>query len=291
MIIGMYIIIYFLGSIISTISLKLTTNIGTKYILLFSSIISSIAFYVIHNNANTILISIILSLSIFTYHPIKHYYGIKLLKDKQKIGSTIILTYLATIISSYFAIKEINFLYLIIIQVISIIPILFLTKEQKSKITYPKVIPKNILVFFILDQTKILFLLLQPLYLYLMSNDIKYVGTFNIIISISSIIFIYLFIHKYNIEKYYKIINIIFTLVLLLKLNISNNNILLLIAILEGIGIKTNEVISTMNLYQIKTHQTGYLIISEIIFCLVRTTILLLIYIFTPKLISTRFTS
>ena len=279
-ILGMYIIIYFLGAIISTISLKLTNSIGAKYILIFSSIITGISFYLIHNINNQILISISLSMSIFTYHPIKHYYGIQLLKDKQRIGNNIILIYIASIISSYFAIKKLNIIYLLIIGIISIIPIIFLKKDKQEKIIYPKKIKRNILSFFILDQTKILFLLLEPLYLYLISNNIKYVGIFNIIIAISSIIFIYVFINKHNIEKYYKILNIIFVIVLLLKLNISNNNILLLIAILEGIGIKTNEVISTMNLYREKNNTTGYLIISEIIFCLVRSIILIPFYIF-----------
>ena len=278
-IVGIYMLIYFLGSLISTISLKLTNSIGAKYILIFSSIITGISFYLINNNNSTILIAIMLSLSIFTYHPIKHYYGIKLLKDKTKISNNIILIYLATIISSYFAVKKIKIIYVILIQIISIIPILFIKKEKKEKIIYPPKIKSHILKFFILDQSKILFLLLEPLYLYLISNNIKYVGIFNIIIAISSIIFIRIFVNKHNIEKYYKIINIIFVIILLLKININNNNILLIIAILEGIGIKTNEVISTMNLYQEKNNHIGYLIISEIIFCLVRAIILLPIYI------------
>lgn len=283
-VLGMYIIIYFLGSIISTISITLSNKIGSKYILILSSIITSITFYLIHKSNNQILISIFLSLSIFTYHPIKHYYGIKLLKDKQKIGNTIILTYLATIISSYFAIKKLNYIYLILITIISIIPPLLIKKEKQEPIIYPKEISKNKIIFFILDQTKILFLLLEPLYLYIISSNLKYVGIFNIIIAISSIIFIYIFVNKHDIEKYYKIINITFVITLLLKLNITNQIILLLVAILEGIGIKTNEVISTLNLYQNKINNIGYLIISEIIFCLVRAAVLLIIFILNPRI-------
>ena len=278
-VLGIYIIIYFLGAFISTISIKISNKIGSKYILILSSIITSITFYLIHKTNNKILISIFLSLSIFTYHPLKHYYGIKLLKDKQKIGNTIILTYIASILSSYFAIKKINYIYLILITIISIIPSLLIKKETQEKIIYPKEIPKNKIIFFVFDQTKILFLLLEPLYLYIISNNLKYVGIFNIIIAISSIIFIYIFVNKHDIEKYYKIINIIFVIILLLKLNIHNQTILLLVAILEGIGIKTNEVISTMNLYQNKENSIGYLIVSEIIFCLVRTLVLLIIFI------------
>jgi hypothetical protein len=138
---------------------------------------------------NIIMLSLFLSLSIFTYHPIKHYYGIKLLNNKQKIASTILLTYIATIISSYFAIRKINYIYLILITIISIIPTMFIKKEPTEKIKYPKTLSKSKISFFIFDQTKIIFLLLQPLYLYTISNNLKYVGIFNIIIAISSIIF------------------------------------------------------------------------------------------------------
>lgn len=279
-IIGIYAIIYFIGAYISTLSIKIGNSIGFKYILIFSSIITGISFYAINKINDPYIISILLSLSIFTYHPIKHYYGITILKEKKEIGNIIILTYIASIISSYFAIKEIKAMYLIIISAISILPSLFIKKDKKQPITYPKSIPKNSLNFFILDQFKIVFLLLQPLYLYLISNTISYVGIFNIVITISSILFIYLIANKKDIEKYYKLINILFTIILLLKLNLNNKTILLIIAFFEGIGIKTNELISTINLYQNKKSKIGYLIVSEIIFCLVRGVLLSIIYIF-----------
>jgi len=50
---------------------------------------------------------------------------------------------------------------------------------------------------------------------------------------------------------------------------------------LEGIGIKTNELISTLNLYNYQENRsfTGYLIISEVIFCVIRVLILGWMYI------------
>ena len=100
-IIGIYAITYFIGIFISTISLKLGNKIGYKYILIASSIITSISFYIINNYTNPYLIALFLSLSMYTYHPIKHYYGINLLNKKKEIGNTIILTYIATILSVY----------------------------------------------------------------------------------------------------------------------------------------------------------------------------------------------
>ena len=79
-IIGIYAITYFIGSYISTLSIEIGNKIGYKYILIISSIITSISFYAINTIKDPYIISILLSLSIFTYHPIKHYYGITLLK-------------------------------------------------------------------------------------------------------------------------------------------------------------------------------------------------------------------
>ncbi len=273
-IILIYALVYFLGAFISTISIKLGNKVGYKYPLILSSITSSIAFYIIESTKNIYFIGLFLSLSIFTYHPIRHYYGTVLLKDKKNVGTTLIFIIIAQIISSYFAIKKINLIYLIIISIISIIPILFIKKESTKKIIIPKKIPKIKIRFFILDQFKIIFLLLEPLYLYLISQKLSYVGIFNVVTIISSIICLYLLSRFIDLKKYYRYINIIFVLVLLLKLNINNQIILLIIAFLEGIGIKTNELVSTVNLYDNEENTEGYIILSEIIFCLVRSLIL-----------------
>ena len=277
-IIAIYAIIYFLGYFLSYLIINIGNIIGYKYILIFSSIITGFSFYIIHNTKNIYLISIFLSLSIFTYHPIRHYYGINLLNKKKKIGITLILIYIASLLSSYLATIKINNIYLLIISIISIIPALFIKKEPKKNINYHIKIDNNKIKFFIFDQFKIIFILLEPLYLYIIMNNISFVGIFNIILTISSILCIYLLSNKINTYKYYKYINIIFTLVLILKLNIYNKNILLILAIFEGIGVKTNELVSTINLYNIKTTNPGYIIISEQIFSAIRCLILSIIY-------------
>ena len=292
-IIGIYSLIYFLGIFISYLSIKLGNKVGYKYILIFSSIITSITFVVLNNAKiiNTYIVSILLSLSIFTYHPLKHYYGITLLNEKEKLGTSLILIYLASFFSSYFVIKDIKPIILIIITIIGIIPTLLIEKNIPKKIEYPKNILPSKIQFFIFDQFRILFLLLEPLYLYIISKTISYVGVFNIIITISSIIYLYFITNNknINIKKYYCYLNILFVIFLLLKLNITNKIILLIIAFFEGIGIKTNELISTMNLYKIKnlklSEKEGYLIISEIIFCSTRAIILFIFYLFNVNLV------
>ena len=277
-IIAMYSVIYFLGYFISEISIRIGNYVGYKYILILSSIITSITFYIIRNSLNIYLISLFLSLSIFTYHPIRHYYGIIILRKKKEIGNTLILTYIATLLSSYIAIKNIKLVYLIIISIIGIIPALFIKKDNANIVSKKYVLPKEKINFFIFDQFRIIFILLEPLYLYLISYNISYVGIFNIVLTISSVLCIYLLVNKINVNKNYKYINILFVVVLLLKLNIKSRILLLIIAFLEGICIKTNELVSTMNLYSDNSMDKGYIIISEKIFCITRTLILSIMY-------------
>lgn len=278
-IIGIYSIVYFLGIFVSKYSIIIGNKIGYKYILFVSSILTIITFIIINQLYNPYLISLFLSLTIFTYHPIRHFYGISLLKYRKEIGNILIYTYLSSFLSSYFVIKNINIYYLIIITIISIVPSLLIKNNSENKIIIPTHLSIKKTRFYIYDQTRILFLLLEPLYLYLIS-DISYVGMFNIILTISSVVYLYLISNKLNLRKYYKIINIFFFLVLFLKLNIKNKGLLLVVAFLEGIGIKTNELVSNINLYDVETYNIeGYIIYSEMIFCLVRTIILSLIFI------------
>jgi len=278
-----YMLVYLFGSIISTLSLLLGNKYGYKYLLIGSQIMTVLAYYLNQHSNSILLIAVCLSLSIFMYHPIRHYYGITLLKDKEMIGKSLIINYGGILLSQFFIIKKLSMIYLIIISVVGIVPVIMMKKEDKKMIKYPKIkeLSGKKLLFFGLDQTKIIFLLFEPLYLYLISKTISYIGIFNVVLTVSSIIYVYLIAYKINIEKRYKIINILFTLVLLLKLGIINKYLLLIVAFLEGIGVKTNELISTMNLYnyQDKNSFTGYLVISEIFFCLVRFLILLVIYL------------
>ena len=135
-IILIYTITYFLGTFISRESIIIGNKIGYKYILILSSIFTSISFYIINKVNSYYLIALFLSLSMFTYHPIKHYYGIKLLRQKKSIGNTLILIYIAGLLSSYIAIRDLEIIYLFIISIVSIIPALFIKNEQKQKIIY-----------------------------------------------------------------------------------------------------------------------------------------------------------
>ena len=276
-IIAIYTLIYFWGYFISTLSIYIGNKIGNKYILMFSSLITGIAFYILRNSDNRYLIALLLSLSMFTYHPLRHCYGIKLLRNKNEIANTLIYIYIATLLSSYMAIKDLSLISLIIISLISLIPTLFMPKEKTEPLKNHQITHQK-LKFFFFDQFRIIFLLLEPLYLYMISKTLTYVGIFNIILTISSVIWIYLLARKIDIQQNYRYLNLLFVIVLLLKMNSYPKISLLIIAFLEGIGIKTNELVSTLNLYDNHNLDIGYIMTSEKFFCITRSLILSIIY-------------
>lgn len=290
-----YSIYYLVGVFISYITVYLTKCIRRKVLLIISGLLYGVSFYYLSvmsmTNYNLVILSIILSTSSFIYHTIRHYYAMNLVDkvEDKKIASILISAYLpiifSSILGSYIVDKYsilVSSIIVIILSVISIIPLIFIRDDiTNNKIEYSK-INSNKLVFFILEQFKVIFLLLEPIYLYLyVKKSLNYVGTFNILICISSIIYLYYIAHRINISKYFKYINIIFCLVLLLKLNITNKYILLIVALLEGLGIKSFELTSNKNIYNIENSNiNGYLITCELIFCFLRSIICLMFYLF-----------
>ena len=290
-----YSIYYLVGVFISYITVYLTKCIRRKVLLIISGLLYGVSFYYLSvmsmTNYNLVILSIILSTSSFIYHTIRHYYAMNLVDkvEDKKIASILISAYLpiifSSILGSYIVDKYsilVSSIIVIILSVISIIPLIFIKDDiTNNKIEYSK-INGNKLVFFILEQFKVIFLLLEPIYLYLyVKKSLNYVGTFNILICISSIIYLYYIAHRININKYFKYINIIFCLVLLLKLNITNKYILLVVALLEGLGIKSFELTSNKNIYNIENSNiNGYLITCELIFCFLRSIICLIFYLF-----------
>lgn len=279
-------VLYFTGAITSTCVMYLTKVIKPKYILILSSLIFSGSFYFmsVMNKTfyNLIIFSVIYGIGSYTYHTLRHYYAIKSIDNHKKteIGSILIFTNIAIIFSSLIASfiqSKLSLLVLaitvVIISVLAVIPLLkFDIGEDDISIKYKR-IEKNKLKFFILEQAKVINLSLQPLYLYLfIDNRVEFIGIFNVILGISACIFIYYFVRKIDDKKYFKYFNMIFCLFLLLKLNVSNKYLILFIGFFEGLGVKMFEVVSAENIYSISrdTNIKGYLVIVEIIFCMVR---------------------
>ena len=287
-------ILYFIGGIISVIVIYFTKYINAKYILILSSIIFSISFYymsIMDKTINNLIIfSIIYGVGCYSYHSLRHYFAIKSIdKDKKKnIGSILIFSNIGLIIAPLlvgYITKKLSLIVLaiivIILSILAIIPLFRLdVKESNIPIKYQK-IEKNKLLFFILEQAKVINLSLQPLYLYLfINNKIEYVGIFNAIMGVSACVFIYFFVRKIDDNKYFKYLNILFCIILLLKLNITSKYLILVIGFFEGLGIKMFEIVSAENIYNINknTNIKGYIVLVEIIFCFTRSIFCLIGY-------------
>lgn len=287
-------ILYFVGAITSTLIIYLTRIINAKYILIFSSFVFSGSFYFMSimekTMSNLIIFSIIYGIGSYSYHSLRHYFAIKSMdKDKKKdIGSILIFSNIGLIIAPIlvsYVTKKLSIVILaiivIVLSILAIIPLFKLDiKDDNTEIKFER-ISKNKILFFVLEQAKVINLSLQPLYLYLFINSkIEYVGIFNAIMGISACIFIYFFVRKIDDNKYFKYLNILFCLLLLLKLNIKSKYLILIIGFFEGLGIKMFDVVSAENIYNIdkNTNVKGYLIIVEIIFCLVRSIFCLIGY-------------
>ena len=287
-------VLYFTGFITSIITMYLTKIIKEKYILMLSSIIFSFSFYFMSvmdkTIVNLIIFGIIYGIGSYTYHILRHYFALKAMHEhkKEDIGSILIYTNIAVIfsslIASYIQSKLSLITLAIIIIVISVIATIFLFKFNESceenKIEYPHISIKKAL-FFIFEQAKVINLSLQPLFLYLyVDGSLKYIGLFNVFLGISSCLFIYFFVRKINDKKYFKYLNIIFCIFLILKLNVKNKYLMLVIALFEGLGIKMFDIVSAENIYNVNRNVNikGYLIITETIFCLVRCLICIISY-------------
>ncbi len=175
----------------------------------------------------------------------------------------------------------------IFISLLSIIPLLQIKNNTYDyQINYKETIKKmknRNTTFFFLEQFKVIFLSLQPLYLYIyVKNNLEYIGIFNILTSLASIIFVYFFVRKINQNKYFLLLTSIFSIILIFKINITNKIILLIIAFFEGLFTKMYETVSLENIYYegINKEVASYLIIAEFIFCFIRGLICLILFIF-----------
>ena len=166
---------------------------------------------------------------------------------------------------------------LVVLTIITLIPILKLKIPTKINSNKKIIISKRKIIFNILEQFKVIFIELQPLFLYLYINDsIVYVGIFNIVISTASLIVVY-FLSKRLRGNVFKYITLILGIVLLFKIKIKSSIFLLFIGFLEGIMFKLYDGYSLSYLYDIKDISINkYLIIEEFIFFISKSIIMLL---------------
>lgn len=278
-------LLYSIGILVNYISLKFYY----KLVLIFSSFIYGISFlyfsYMDNNLISLFIFALLLSFGDYSYHAVRHYLAFIMFKDDdRKPLSIIFITYLGIIISSIIGILLIEKLDIFITSIIifilsffSVLPILFFKKIDNKKDNKDLVIiPKGKVIFNILEQFKVIFLELQPLFLYLyVDNSIYYVGIFNIIVNIASLIFIYFFKNKLKI-RYFKYYCFILGLIFIFKINIMSEYFLLVLAFFEGIFIKIYDNFSLGNLYSYEGNNISlYLFYEEFIFFFTKSIIIL----------------
>ena len=282
-------LMYITGILVNYLSLK----IYYKITLIISSLIYGISFiYLSLMNNSLISLSILaflLAIGNYSYHVTRHYLALSMLNNKKRNTiNIVIINYLGIIISSLVGMYLIDKLPFIVTSIIifilgfiSIFPILKQSKiiiKDKNK-NNRVIIPKSKIIFNILEQFKVIFLELQPIFLYIyIDNSIYYVGIFNIITNIASLVVIYFIYSKINI-KYFKYYTLILGLIFILKLNIKSGIFLLFLAFLEGIFVKIYENTSLANLYDYgNNYISNYLLYEELIFFSTKS-IIMLIYI------------
>ena len=287
---------YLLSIIVVYFIPKLNNKVKYKGLVVLNTIFFVITYIFLFNMSNNILNMFFLAF-FYTIHTsifwiLRHTYVIEIhpIKNLSKnVGNILIFTELAYLFSAYvgaFILEKYNNIVLIIIASILLIisNIILLTikiKPIQSKINLKiiKEIPTKNIIFFVLEQFKVIGIFIFPLYLTIYLNvSYKFIGIFNIIIGMSSIIFIFLFSRFINKKKksYLFITTVFYSILWLLKININVKIFILIIAFLEGVISKIYQTSVTRFLYALGKHYDTleYVTITEILFNIIRSIII-----------------
>ena len=278
-------------------------KITFKKLMTISSILFSITYiyinYITKNIIKLIILSVLNGLYLSTYWIGRHIYGISIIKEKEttdNVSKYMIFGIIGSLPASYigaYILEKYGYISLsiiiLILSFISLFPLFKIKINQKiNKIKIKQIIknfPKQNYIFLFFDQLKFFTLLLFPLYIYInIKSELKYIALTNVIIGISSILYI-LFIAKKmdeNKKDYLKPMLLAMFITLLIKLNINNSNIILFIIFIEGISKAALDTIILRNTYSYKANYNNisYILFIEQLYSLFRfiiTTIYLIL--------------
>ncbi len=297
---------YFFAIIVVYLIPKIDDLIKYKGLIIINTIFYVVTYIFLFNMNNTILNLSLLAL-FYTIHTsifwiLRHIYMMEIYPMNglsKSVGNILIITELSFLFSSYigaFLLEHYNNIILIIISSVLLIIsniILIRTKidDVPSEIDFSilKNIPKKNILFFILEQFKVIAVFIFPLYLTIyLKVDYKFIGMFNILISMSSIIFIFVFSRIINKKKksYLFITTLIYSILWILKINVKVKIIILIIAFLEGIVSKLYQTSVTRFMYALGKHYKtlDYVTITEILYNVIRLLITLIIFLFVNDL-------
>ena len=278
-------------------------KITFKKLMIISSILFSITYiyinYITKNIIKLIILSILNGLYLSTYWIGRHIYGISIIKEKEttdNVSKYMIFGIIGSLPASYigaYILEKYGYISLsiiiLILSFISLFPLFKIEINQKiNKIKIKQIIknfPKQNYIFLFFDQLKIFTILLFPLYIYInIKSELKYIALTNVIIGISSILYILYIAKKMDENKkdYLKPMLLAMFITLLIKLNINNSNIILFIIFIEGISKSALDTIILRNTYSYKANYNNisYILFIEQLYSLFRfiiTTIYLIL--------------
>lgn len=278
-------------------------KITFKKLMIISSILFSITYiyinYITKNIIKLIILSILNGLYLSTYWIGRHIYGISIIKEKEttdNVSKYMIFGIIGSLPASYigaYILEKYGYISLsiiiLILSFISLFPLFKIKINQKiNKIKIKQIIknfPKQNYIFLFFDQLKFFTILLFPLYIYInIKSELKYIALTNVIIGISSILYILYIAKKMDENKkdYLKPMLLVMFIILLIKLNINSSNIILFIIFIEGISKSALDTIILRNTYSYKANYNNisYILFIEQLYSLFRfiiTTIYLIL--------------
>jgi hypothetical protein len=286
-------------------------KITFKWAMIVTSFLIGISYYFLLlaplNVINIFVFAFLYAVSTHMYWLTRHYYSLEVLPKRDladDVGNIIIVSTLAIIPVSYAGAllmnnvtTELVLVIVIFLFVVSAIP-LFKIVEQKKSFTLgvfqsaKNVIndmPRQSLWFLLFAQFRMIGRYLFPLaiFLYIKSNY-EYIGLFNIAVGVASMFFVYFFARKMDRDKkdYLILSGVLGCLIYLLKLNVVDTGLMLLIGLAEGLIDKMYEVAFNRNLYALGHHYdgVGYTVVTEGVQNIGRIIITLIFILFTIDL-------
>jgi hypothetical protein len=276
-----------------------------RWLIILSSISVAISYYYLFLFPITLPILVLITfthvINAHTYWLSRHYYALKVLPHNSigpQIGNIVIFSQAAIIPASYIGallISNLNIEYVltivILMYLVTIIP-LYKIRTTRDDITLYngiedifKTIPRRSLYFFILAQFRFISKYLFPLYIFIyVRSTYEFIGIFNAMIGIASMVFVYIFARKMdkNKDDYLVLSGLISTIVWLLKLNVFLPIYMLIIGFIEGLVEKMYETSFNRNMYALGKQYNGisYSALVEGLQQLSRVLIMIIVIVF-----------
>lgn len=276
------ILLYFLiRYVLSFVILYFYPKIEKKFklinLLLLSNILLCFSFLFLNETTNSILNLIIFSIlqTLYTYLYIltKNRYLFTFLSTKQSKSAAKLIVIVSSVsviptsligafILDIFS-MQVLILVAFLISLVALIPLLSIKDKVPTLYEKPERILKNLeyhnKILLFLDQGKLIFISVLPLYIFQeVKSSFEYIGLFNLIIGVTSVVATYFITNKLDKKKDLLAISSMFlTLIIMLKLSINNPYLFLVFALIEGIIFKVHDFSMIRNIFVLgSSHET-----------------------------------